>query len=151
MIHVSQRKEQLCGSHQFTDRETEAQGGEAIYPASPIQYLQTEACKSLPSTHPVLPSCRWVNRGTKVPSLPKVPEEHSQPSFTPLAPPHAALLGKFSHREETAAAVFTSGWPKPQSQFRFANSVWFQPPARPPSCRSHSPRRLAAPQYVCEI
>lgn len=30
-----------------------------------------------------------------MPSLPKVPEEHSQPSFNPLAPPHAALLGNF--------------------------------------------------------
>lgn len=83
-----------------------------------------------------------------MPSLPKVPGEHSsQPSSTPLAPPGCSFTGGLSHREETAAAGFTSGWPKPQPKFRFANSVRLQLPA----CPSHSLGRLAAPLSVCEM
>lgn len=92
MSHVSQRKEQLCVSHQFTHGETEAQRGEVTYPASPTPTSPTRS-PQIPPLPP--PSCRWVNRSKKVPLLPKVPWEHGQPSSTPLAPPHVPSLGDF--------------------------------------------------------
>ena len=84
-------------------------------PISPTWSLQSPPPACTPSPLPPRPRCRWGNRDTEVLSLPKAPPGmESAPSTLPALPLRNLTKG-LSHREEAAAAVFTTGWPKLQA------------------------------------